>query len=190
MAITVGYKRATIVVLDENGKATQQKFVLEGKAGKGGTREAKISGISPESIKIHASNVPYFVSAKGIGDLKAELAMLDIPNDCLEAVLGRKKHTDGFTLIGEKTQAPYVAVALESEDVNGEPVIFALLKGKMSLDDVSMKTNEDKQAEPEDETLTMECISNDDGESIAYGFGTELKTKIEKYAFPETLPAG
>lgn len=188
MAMTVGYKRAIIQVLDDKGLAVpEKKHIIEGKAGKGGTTEAKISGISPDSIKVFASNVAYYVSAKGTGDVKADLSMLDIPNECLEDVLGRTKHTDGFTLVGERTQAPYVAVTLESEDVNGEPVIFALLKGKMSIGDTSLKTNEDKPAEPEQEVLSMECIANSEGETVAYGFGSEIKTKIEKYAFPAAI---
>ncbi|MDV7767607.1 phage tail protein, partial [Peribacillus sp. CSMR9] len=70
-------------------------------------------------------------------------------------------------------------------------VLFALLKGKMSAGDVSLKTSEDKQAEPEDEKLTMECIANNDGETIAYGIGTQIIEKLKTYAFPPaTPPAG
>ncbi|MGE6379772.1 major tail protein [Peribacillus muralis] len=188
MGIRVGFKRGTFVVLDKNGKATKDVFVVEGKANKGGTTEATISGISPESIKVHASNVAYYVSAKGTGDVKADIGILDLPEDMTEAVLGRKKHADGFTLIGESTEPPYVAALLESEDSSGQPVLFALLKGKMSAGDVSLKTNEDKQATPEDEKLTMECIANNDGETIAYGIGKEIVTKLKAYAFPATTP--
>ncbi|MBT2615128.1 MULTISPECIES: major tail protein [Bacillaceae] len=188
MGIRVGFKRATFVVLDKDGKATSSVFVVEGKANKGGTKEATISGISPESVKVYASNVAYYVSAKGTGDVKAEISILDVPEEMTEAVLGRKKHTDGFTLIGERTEAPYVAALLESEDAAGQPVLFALLKGKMSAGDVSLKTSEDKPAEPDDEKLTMECIANNDGETIAYGIGSEVATKLKAYAFPPIAP--
>lgn len=190
MSIKVGFKRATFVVLDELGQATDKKFVIEGKAGKGGTTEATISGISPDAIKKFASNVAYYVSSKGVGDVKADIGILDVPEEMTEAVLGRKKHTDGFTLIGEDTEPPYVAGILESEDATGKPVLFALLKGKFSAPDVSMKTNEDKPAEPDDEKLTMECVANNEGQTIAYGIGEELKAKIEAYAFPTATPAG
>lgn len=190
MAITVGFKRATIVILDENGKATEKKHVLEGKAGKGAAVSATISGISPETIKKYGSNIAYYIAAKGVGDVKADLEALDIPEDALEDILGRKKHTDGFTLIGEDTEAPYVAVMLESQNAKGEPVMFSLLKGKMTMDDKAFATNEDKQAEPENEKLSMDCVANDDDQTIAYGSGTELKTKLEAYAFPAATPAG
>ncbi|MFB6800452.1 major tail protein [Peribacillus butanolivorans] len=190
MGIRVGFKRATFAVLDKDGKATKDVFVVEGKADKGGTTEATISGVSPESIKVYASNVAYYVSAKGTGDVKAEIGILDLPEAMIEAVLGRKKHTDGFTLIGERTEPPYVAGLLETEDASGQPVLFALLKGKMSIGDVSLKTSEDKQATPEDEKLTMECIAKNDGETIAYGIGTEIAAKLKTYAFPPAIPAG
>ncbi|PJN91406.1 major tail protein [Bacillus sp. mrc49] len=191
MGIRVGFKRATVGVLDVNGKVTKDVFVIEGKTNKGGTKEATISGISPESIKSFASNVAYYVNAKGTGDVKAELSILDVPEEMAVAVLGRKKHTDGFTLIGERTEAPYVAVLLESEDATGQPVFFALLKGKMSAGDVSLKTSENKPVEPDDEKLTMECVSNNDGETIAYGIGSELAAKLKTYTFPPaTPPAG
>lgn len=190
MSIKVGFKRGTFAILDATGQVVPDKvFVVEGKAGKGGMTEANISGISPESIKKFASNVAYYISAKGVGDVKADISILDIPEEMLEPVLGRKKHTDGFTLIGEDTEPPYVACVLESEDASGKPVLFALLKGKMSSGDISLKTNEDKPAEPEDEKLTMDCTANDDGQTIAYGIGTELVDKIKAYAFPGLVPA-
>lgn len=190
MSITVGFKRATVVILDENGKATEKKHVLEGKAGKGAAVSAKISGISAETIKLYGSNIAYYIASKGVGDVKAELEALDIPEEAIEDILGRKKHTGGFTLIGEDTEAPYVALMLESANAAGEPVVFTLFKGKMTMDDKSFATNEDKQATPENETLSMDCVANDDGQTIGYGIGAEIKTELETYAFPAVVPAG
>lgn len=191
MAITVGFKRATIQVLDENGAAVPaKKFVLEGKAGKGSSVSAKISGVSPEMIKVYGSNIAYYIASKGVGDVKAEIEALDIPEEVIVEILGRKQHTDGFTLIGEDTEAPYVSVMLESATAKGEPVLYAMLKGKITMDNKEFETNTEKQAEPGKETLTMECSANDDGQTISYGIGTELKEKLEKYAFPTAVPAG
>ncbi|WP_150284161.1 major tail protein [Rummeliibacillus sp. TYF-LIM-RU47] len=187
--IKVGFKRGTFAVLDAAGQVVPDKvFIIEGKPGKGGMVEASISGISPDSIKVYASNTAYFVSAKGTGDVKADIDILDIPQEMQEAVLGRKKHADGFTLIGEDTDPPYVAGILESEDASGQPVLYSLLRGKFSAGDESFKTNEDKPGEPESEKLTMDCTANDDGQTIAYGIGTELASKLRAYAFPGYTP--
>jgi len=37
-------------------------FVVEGNSNEGGTVSASISGLSAESTKTYASNIPYFVS--------------------------------------------------------------------------------------------------------------------------------
>lgn len=183
MPITLGYKRATIVILDENGKATAEKFVLEGKPGQGGTVSANISGLASEPVKKWASNVAYYLLAKGTGDVKAELAMLDIPAATLDKMLGRKKHADGFTVIGESTEPPYVAVLLESE-TNGEPEFMGLLKGKLSMDSKEYETRTENNPEPADEVLTLDCVANENGDVAITDIGEDQRVKVEAYIFP------
>lgn len=62
----VGFKKAIISVPKTTGTGVDQ-FVID-KSG-GGTIEASISGISAEQTTVYASNVPIWVSAKGVGEL-------------------------------------------------------------------------------------------------------------------------
>ncbi|EUJ33521.1 major tail protein [Listeria floridensis FSL S10-1187] len=189
MAITVGFKRATTAVLDEVGKLVS-KHVVEGKQGKGGTTEAQITGLSSEAKKVFASNVAYYVSQKGVGDLQLELSILDVPSAMQNDILGWVKNSEmGFTAVGDKTQPPYCATLLESEDSAGEPVAFALFRGRFSREDLSLKTSTDEAFEPEAEKLKMNCVANDDGYSFGMAVGKEEVEKLKAYTFSETPAA-
>ena len=61
MATTIGFKRATIFVYNDDD-TVKNTFVVEGNSNEGGTVSASISGLSAESTKTYASNIPYFVS--------------------------------------------------------------------------------------------------------------------------------
>lgn len=192
MGIIVGFKRATFAQLDENDQIVQDNiFTVDGVDGKGATREATIAGLSAEASKVFGSDVAYYVSQQGTGDVSINFTILDLPEDLMNCAAGHTKHVDGFTLVGKNSKPPYMAVLLESENKNGEPVMLAAFKGKMSMGDVAFKTKEAGAYEPDPETMTMSCVANKDGETLGKAIGADLVTKLRAYAFPgETLPEG
>lgn len=186
MAITVGFKRATIYPFgNDSNVVAEDKIVIEGKQDEGGMVEATISGISAEASKVFASNVAYFVSQKGVGDLQCEFSILDFPVNAQAILFGWKENeTTGVIEIGESTQPPYAAAVLESAKADGTPIAFALYKGRFSQDEVKLATATDEAFEPEAETTTMNCIANNDGNSIGIAVGAEQVAELKKIAFP------
>ena len=164
------------------------------KANKGGTVEASISGLSAEATKVYASNVPYFISQKGTGSVELSLSVLDVPETVLNSVLGRKENEDGITLVGEHTESPYVGVLLEANALSGEPVFFALLKGKFRLDEQSMETNEDEVSEPAPDELEAEFVADASGNIYATAKGEDKRSLMEelfnKVADDSNAPGG
>ncbi|KGL46247.1 hypothetical protein EP56_02270 [Listeriaceae bacterium FSL A5-0209] len=191
MSILVGFKRATVGVLDIEGKLVAgKKYTIEGKQGEGATTEAQITGLSAEAKKVFGSDIAYFVSQKGVGDLKLDFSALDIPIKMNNDVLGWEKDTQrGFTVVGENTEPPYTATLLESTNAAGEPVAIALFKGRFSMDELGLKTKEEGAFEPEAEKTTMNCVSNKDGLSFGMAVGEEEVTKLKAYTFPGDVPA-
>ncbi|EUJ59555.1 major tail protein [Listeria fleischmannii] len=186
MAITVGLKRATIKTLDENGKVTTKSFTIEGKQNEGGMVEASISGISAEASKVFASDVPYFVSQKGVGDLQCEFSILDFPFGAQAELLGwTTDTTSGVMQIGDKTQPPYAATLLESSNAAGVPVAIGLYKGRFSQEEMKLATLTEDAFEPEAETIKMNCIANDEGNSIGIAVGAEQVAALKAITFPE-----
>ncbi|EQC0596889.1 major tail protein, partial [Listeria monocytogenes] len=91
---------------------------------------------------------------------------------------------DGIVTVGKNTNPPYASCVMESETLRGEPVFFALLKGKYGQDDVKLNTSEDKPKEPEATSLTGEFVYNDAGDVFAMAVGEEFRDKIYSMAFP------
>ena len=56
MASTIGFKKAKFFIYDQEDKVVNT-HVVEGRANRGGTVEASISGLSAEAVKVYASNV-------------------------------------------------------------------------------------------------------------------------------------
>ena len=94
-------------------------------------------------------------------------------------LLGRVENEDGIVFIGSETQPPYAGVLLESNALSGEPVFFALLKGKFSLDEQTMSTNEEEQAEPEAEEMTGSFVADANGNTVATAKGEDKRAKME-----------
>ena len=193
MTSTIGFKRATFFEFDKDDKVVDN-YVVEGKQNKGGTVEASISGLSAEATKVYASNVPYFISQKGTGSVELSLSVLDVPETVLNSVLGRKENEDGITLVGEHTESPYVGVLLEANALSGEPVFFALLKGKFRLDEQSMETNEDEVSEPAPDELEAEFVADASGNIYATAKGENKRSLMEelfnKVADDSNAPGG
>lgn len=179
MAGTVGFKRAKFFIYDKADKVVQTQ-VVEGRAGLGGTTEATISGLSAESVKVYASDVAYYVAQRGTGSVELSLSILDIPQTLVASLLGRTENSEGITLVGQNTEPPYAGVLLESHTLDGQPIFFALLKGKFRLNEESMSTNEDTLSEPEADELEGNFIADANGNVYATAVGEAKRTAIEK----------
>lgn len=162
MNILIGFKRAKIQPLKNDGTADGEVIVLEGTQNEGATQEANISGLSSEPVKIFGSNIAYYVSQKGTGDVSIEFKFLDMPNEAEDTILGYKSDTDlKAQFVGEDTEPPYCAVLLESSDTQGNVALFGFFKGKFNKTDISLKTKEGGNFEPEGETYTFSAVSSD-----------------------------
>lgn len=178
MASTIGFKRAKFFIYDNDDKV-ENTHVVEGKANKGGTTEASISGLSAEAVKVYASNVAYYVAQKGTGSVELSLSVLDMTEALASELLGRKENEDGITLVGESTTPPYAGVLMESEALDGQPIFFALLKGKFRLDEQNLATNEDELSEPEADELEGQFVADANGNTYATARGEDKRAALE-----------
>lgn len=163
MAILVGFKRAYIQPFGKDGKPIASGLiVVEGKTDKGATSTAKITGLSKEATKVAGSDVAYWISRRGVGDVKAELALLDLPHDSEQIILGKKVSETGVAYSGNDTEPPYCGVILESSDAQGNKAQFAFFKGSFAKDEVDLNTLDPSEAfKPEAETYTLTCVASD-----------------------------
>lgn len=168
----VGFKRMTIQILDsEAPQLGKNQFVIEGAQGKGGTKTAKISGIAASPVKTYASNIAYYISSTGVGDVKAEFEVVDFPRDVLAKVLGHKTE-NGITRVGADTVAPYCSILLESATTDGTPFYAGFYKGQFSLEAFEFNTLSDKQEELPADSLTFTAIASDAPATDGAYYGT------------------
>lgn len=189
-----GFKSMTVRILDGETSATKDSnlFTIEGEPNKGATQKVSIKGLSPEISKIFGSNKAYHVSRKGVGNVTADVEILDIARAALEAFLGYQQE-GGITSVGDNTEAPYCSVLFESELLTGEPFYFALVKGTFSSDEVDGETHQEKKSDPGATKLTFTAVTGDgDNKGICYRYyvGKE-ETEINKLkALLKMLPTG
>ncbi|MGG5359339.1 major tail protein [Enterococcus sp. DIV0240a] len=175
----VGFKRMTIGVFDENGTVPEEnKFVIEGKQDKGATVSAEISGLSKEPSKVYGSNIAYYVSQKGTGDVSINFGLLDLPEEVNDKILGYKIDTNKISFLGEDTEPPYCAVLMESEDLGGDTAMLTAFKGKFSREAINLNTTTNESFEPDAEEYVFAAIANDTdgdakGQTIAKYIGSE-----------------
>lgn len=186
----IGFKRIKIQPLDAAGKPEGEIIAVEGNADEGASREATISGLSPEPVKSWGSDTAYYVSQKGTGDIKVALTVLDLPNEAEGRMLGYEKDTElGAQFVGENTEPPYCAITLESGDARGNAAIFGFFKGRFSKGDVALKTKEGTSYTPSGNSYTFSAVSSDregksKGKAMIQFYGTdEKKTAVEALVF-------
>ena len=175
---TIGFEKAIISVKDAEGQVEQ--LVID-KTG-GGTIEASISGISPDQTTVYASNVPIWVSAKGVGELTASLNVFDLYKDNVyEKILGNERGEDGIAIVGENTEAPYVSAVFVADGADGKEMYFGLVKGRFSHPEIALNTTESGGTEPNTETIEGSFVT--DSRGIAYMSGVEDGTilTLEKF---------
>lgn len=188
----VGFKKMTIGIFDKDGKIpTANQFVIEGKQDKGATVSAEISGLSKESTKVYGSDIAYYISQKGTGDVSATFGLLDLPEDLNDKILGYKTNDNKISFLGEDTEPPYCAVLMESSDLSGETAMLTIFKGKFSRESINLNTTTNEAFEPEAEEYVFSAIANDaegdaKGQSVAKYVGKEEAaiTALRTMTFP------
>lgn len=188
----VGFKKMTIGIFDKDGKIpTANQFVIEGKQDKGATVSAEISGLSKEATKVYGSNISYYISQKGTGDISAAFGLLDLPEDLNDKILGYKTDANKISFLGEDTEPPYCALLMESEDLGGDTAMLTIFKGKFSREAINLNTTTNEAFEPEAEEYVFSAIANDaegdaKGQSVAKYVGKEEAaiTALRTMTFP------
>lgn len=186
----LGFESALIGIFGDDDKI---KEVISFDPKKGGTIDAKVAGLAAEATKVNASNIPFYVSQKGTGDVKLDLTLFDVDDDQMAKLTGAE-FEEGILKIGKDTSAPYVAVLLKTSSIKNDDIFIALTKGKLAFDGDELKTNEEKGNEPGNVAFSGEFIANSDGYSY---FKTRSSNEgydadgWEKLVFPGyTKPAG
>lgn len=168
----VGFKKAIISVPNAEGSGVD-KYTID-KSG-GGTIEASIQGISAEQTTVYASNVPIWVSAKGVGELTASLNVFDLyKNNVYEKILGIERGEDGIAIVGEDTEAPYVSAVFVADGADGKEMYFGLVKGRFSHPEIALNTTESGGTEPNTETIEGSFVT--DSRGFAYMSAVSSKT--------------
>ena len=121
----------------------------------------------------------YYVAQKGTGSVELSLSILDMTEALTAELLGRKENEDGIMLVGESTTPPYAGVLMEAEALDGQPIFFALLKGKFRLDEQNLATNEDELSEPEADELEGQFVADANGNTYATARGEDKRAALE-----------
>lgn len=190
----VGFKRLTIGILDETGKVTtENQFVIEGKQDKGATVSAEITGLAKEPTKVYGSDIAYYVSQKGPGDVSINFGLLDLPEEFNDKILGYKTNDQKISFVGEDTNPPFCSVLLESSDLSGETALLAAFKGKFSRESMKLNTLTNEAFEPEAEEYVFSAIANDaEGDAKGQTVGKYIGSDQESIKALKALvfPAG
>lgn len=180
MSETYGFSKVSSRVLksDLTPDATKKIRVMEGVPTKGGPTSFELTGLSKEAVKVFAGNREYYISAKGTGSVAANFGLLDVPAEIERELLGLITFGEGIDAFGEKTEAPYIAVVAESEDLStGEPVAFAMVGGKFNRDGFSLATKNDEDFTPEAGEYVFNAVSR----SITITSKTEMVKVMRAY---------
>ena len=170
----IGFEKAIISVPKSSGVGVDQ-LVID-KTG-GGTIEASISGLSPDQTTVYASNVPIYVSAKGVGEITASLNVFDLyKNNVYEKIMGITRDAEGVASVGQDTEAPYVSIVFVSSAPDGKKMLLGLTKGRFSHPELALNTSESGGTEPNTETIEGSFVT--DSRGIAYMSGVEDGTKL------------
>lgn len=174
----VGFKKAIISVPKAGGNGVDQ-YTID-KTG-GGTIEASISGISAEQTTVYASNVPIWVSAKGVGELTCSLNVFDLyKNGVYEKILGITRDEQGIAIVGEDSEAPYVSAVFVADGADGKEMYFGLVKGRFSHPEIALNTTESGGTEPNTETIEGSFVTDDRGFAYMSAVSSEELT-LDKF---------
>lgn len=161
MATVYGFKQLSIRKLTDAlaPDTTSEIHVIKGAKTEGAPVTMEISGLSKEAQKVFGADIEYFSIRKGVGNVAANFGLLDLPTAVEQEILGYETLDEGIDGIGKETEAPFVAAFCESEDMQGEPVAFAILAGTFSTDAYSLSTKTDEDFTPEPGEYVLSAIS-------------------------------
>ncbi|HEL0668852.1 TPA: phage tail protein [Streptococcus equi subsp. zooepidemicus] len=173
----IGFKRMTITILDDKTNS----FVIEGTKDKGATKVAKISGLASEPVKTFGSDIAYYTSRRGVGDVKMETEAIDIPFDVIKQILGYKDGSSakGVTFVGEDTESPEVSVLLEAPATGGQQAYLGFFKGTFSMDYIEWKSKEEKNEGLDSQKLVFTAQPGDEGEAKGQYVGWAFDKEAE-----------
>ncbi|XHB95496.1 major tail protein [Lactococcus garvieae] len=174
MATAVGFKQLTIRVHDgEEPTVGKNLFVIKGDTDEGATSSAKISGLAVDPVKTYGSNKVYKISGKGVGDGKVDLDIIDIPEDCLSAILGYTVQENKIIRVTSDTQAPDCSILLEDSTPAAEKIMLGFVNGVFSYDGTEWGTTQGKSEELKAETISFAVGSNDAGDYLIKYIGSD-----------------
>ncbi|KRM29188.1 phage tail protein [Schleiferilactobacillus harbinensis] len=197
----VGFKRATIQPFTADGLPDGKPVVIEGKANAGATVSAEVSGLSKDATKVAGSDIEYYISQQGVGNVSVAFGLLDIPHLDEARILGQKTvGEDGkeIVYVGSDTSAPYCGVLLEAKDLQGDVVQLGFFRGKFAKDKEEAKTLDPSETfKPDADSFTFSAAASTDdgdqnGEYVAKYIGSDADTikKIRGQVLKEaTTPA-
>lgn len=143
MSMYIGFNRLTIQPFDDKLAKAGDPIVIQGDPNKGATVKAEIKGLSKDPTKVSGSNIGYYISRKGVGDVTVDFDLLDIQNADQTRILGREESTAGVQYTGDKTEAPFCAIMMESEDGQGNTALVGMFYGVFSQDGETLNTKEE-----------------------------------------------
>lgn len=149
----VGYKRLKYQKFNEDGTKKGDLVIIEGNRHQGGTTTAEISGLTKDATKVAASNIEYYIARGGVGDVKVQLGILDLPEAEADALSGFRVDDNGISYAGEDTMPPLTAIELESKEDTGEVALVGFYTGTFARDKINFETlDSSKTFTPEAET--------------------------------------
>lgn len=179
----IGFKSIHMLVKGEEDTVT--RYTLD--KAKGGAIEASISGLGAEATTVYASNVPFYVSAKGTGETEVSFNTFDImAGGAYNAVLGIEQvtvdgaPTDKISVVGSETEAPYIGIVFESQNADGDTVYMGLTKVRLSHPDIALNTSEGGGTEPNTDELSGAAVSDSRGYVYACAVGSTTMT-LDKF---------
>ncbi|AYG21676.1 phage tail protein [Lacticaseibacillus paracasei] len=175
----VHFPRMTIQPFDATGTPKGDPIIVQGDTNKGGTITAEISGLSSNALKVAASDIEYWISQEGVGEVSVDFTLIDIPAAAEATILGQKTVDSGITYVGNDTNPPYCGVLLEAENLQGDSAYLGFFRGKFAKDKETLNTQDpaDKKA-PEGDSYTFTAAGSPDsgdqkGEYVAKYVGSD-----------------
>ncbi|QDZ69504.1 major tail protein [Pediococcus pentosaceus] len=168
----VGWKRLKIQPFNEDGTKKGDLIIVEGKPHKGGTVTAEITGLTKDTVKVDASDIDYYISRGGVGDIKGTLGILDLPEETADILSGYRVDEDKITYAGNSTMPPYCAFEMETKEDTGEIALYGFYQSTWSREKISLGTldsNKTFTPEPDSWTVAVGASTADDdtnGESM------------------------
>lgn len=185
---TIGFESAHFGIYGEDGEVTE--YAVDKSAG--GTIEASISGLGSEPLTVYASNVPFYVSARGVGETSISMNVFDLQGvtGLYNQLLGVET-VDGINVVGQDTEAPYAGVVLVAHNKDGKEMYIGLTKVRFGHPEVALNTKEAGSAEPNTDTLEGACITDSRGYVYATAVEASTTMTLDKFkAFVFNKPSG